>query len=108
MFKYDLGEGAELRILEVRHADGFLAFISANRAYLGEWLMWAARMTTLEDAQNFIKRGVTRFAEDGLPWVGIWQDGRMAGGILFFPVDWRIRATEIGYWLGESAAGRGP
>jgi ribosomal-protein-serine acetyltransferase len=107
MFTYDLGDGAELRILEARHAEEFLAFIAANRAYLGEYLGWALDIQTAEDARNFIQRGLTHFAEDGLPWVGIWQDGEMAGGLLFFPLDRRIRATEIGYWLGAQVAGRG-
>jgi len=107
MFTYDLGDGAELRILEARHAEEFLRFIAANRAYLGEYLGWALTMETVEYARDFIKRGLTRFAEDGLPMVGIWQDGKMAGGMLFFPLDYRVRATEIGYWLGEQATGRG-
>lgn len=107
MFKYDLGDGAELRILELRHANEFLEFVAENRPHLAEWLGWADQITTLEAAQNFINRGITRFAEDGLPWVGIWLHGRMAGGILFFPVDKRIRATDIGYWLGRQATGRG-
>jgi ribosomal-protein-serine acetyltransferase len=107
MFTYDLGDGAELRILEARHAEEFLAFIAANRAYLGQYLGWALDIQTAEDARAFIQRGLTRFAEDGLPWVGIWQDGEMAGGLLFFPLERRARATEIGYWLGERSAGRG-
>ena len=35
MFAYDLGDGAELRILEARHAEE-LTFIAANCAYLDE------------------------------------------------------------------------
>jgi ribosomal-protein-serine acetyltransferase len=107
MFTYDLSDGAELRILEARHAEEFLAFIAANRAYLGQYLGWALDIQTAEDARAFIQRGLTRFAEDGLPWVGVWRDGEMAGGLLFFPLERRTRATEIGYWLGERAAGRG-
>lgn len=107
MFSYDLGEGAELRILEMRHASAFLAFVEENRDYLGEWLGWAYSVNTLEAAQNFIKRGITRFAEDGLPWAGIWLDNHLVGGILFFPIEAPIRATEIGYWLGKNATGRG-
>lgn len=107
MFKHDLGEGAELRILEMRHAAEFLGFVEENREHLAEWLPWARIVTTPETAQAFIKRGVTRYAEDGLPWVGIWQDGQMAGGILFFPLEERIRATDIGFWLGLRFTGRG-
>jgi ribosomal-protein-serine acetyltransferase len=107
MFKYDLGDGADLRFLELRHAPALYDFVVANRAYLGAWLGWANTMNGVEDAQSFIRRGITRYAEDGLPWLGIWQDNRMVGGTLFFPLEARIRATEIGYWLAEGATGRG-
>lgn len=107
MFRHDLGDGAELRILEPRHAAEFLDYLEPNRAYLGQWLGWATTITTLEAAQAFLQRSLTRFAEDALPWVGIWQDNQMAGGILWFPIERPIRATEIGYWLGEAYTGRG-
>ncbi|GHO78020.1 GNAT family N-acetyltransferase [Ktedonobacter sp. SOSP1-85] len=107
MFTYDLGDGASLQILEMRHAPEFLEFVDENRAYLGEWMSWDTTMQTLEDAQNFIKRGLSRFSDDGIPWVGIWLNGRMVGGIHFSPIDPRVHSTEVGYWLGQSATGRG-
>lgn len=107
MFRHELGDGAELRILERRHAADFLTFIEENRAFLGTWLAWANSITTAEQASSFLQRGMTRFAEDGLPWIGIWQHDRMAGGILCFPLDQNIRSTEIGYWLGAQFSGKG-
>jgi ribosomal-protein-serine acetyltransferase len=107
MFKHDLGEGAQLRMLELRHAQTFLDFIAANRAHLGVFLEWGETITTLEQAQGFIKRGIARYAEDALPWVGIWLEGEMVGGLLFFALDRRVNSTEIGYWLGANATGRG-
>jgi ribosomal-protein-serine acetyltransferase len=107
MFRYDLGDGAELCILQLHHAPELLAYVTENREYLGRWLGWAEDMRTLEDARAFIARGLTRLAEDDLPWVGIWQDGRMVGGLLFFPEVRQIKSTEIGYWLSEAATGRG-
>ena len=107
MFKHDLGDGAQLRMLELRHAQTFLDFISVNRAHLGEFLGWGETIKTLEDAERFIKRGITRYAEDALPWIGILLEGNMVGGLLFFPLDRRVNATEIGYWLGTNATGRG-
>jgi ribosomal-protein-serine acetyltransferase len=107
MFSYDLGDGAELRMLERRHAAEFLTMVEENRAFFGEWLGWARRIQTVEEAERFITTGIDRYADDGLPWVGIWQDGRMAGGILFFPLEERIQATKIGYWLAKWANGRG-
>jgi ribosomal-protein-serine acetyltransferase len=107
MFTHDLGDGAELRILEVRHAKEFLAFVERERAFLGKWLTWAITIESLEAAENFLRRSTTRLAEDGLPWVGIWQDGEMVGGVLFFPIDKMINATDVGYWLAQKATGRG-
>ena len=107
LFRHDLGQGAELRILEARHAREFLQFVDENRAFLGQWLRWGDEIKTVEEAEAFLRRGVERYVEDGLPWVGIWLEGKMAGGVLFFPVERRVLATEVGYWLGESATGRG-
>jgi RimJ/RimL family protein N-acetyltransferase len=107
LFKHDLGDDAELRILEARHAEEFLQFVEENRTYLGRWLRWGTEITNLAESEAFLRKGVTTYVEDGLPWVGIWHQGKMVGGVLFFPVESRILATEVGYWLGEGAAGRG-
>jgi ribosomal-protein-serine acetyltransferase len=107
MFRWDLGDGIDMRMLEMRHAEEFLAFVAANRDHLGRWLSWGYTVKTVDDAREFIGRGIARYAEDGLPWVGIWESGQMAGGLLFFPLERLPRATEIGYWLGEGASGHG-
>ncbi|HEX6290959.1 MAG TPA: GNAT family protein [Herpetosiphonaceae bacterium] len=107
IFKHDLGGGVDLRILELRHAPALLTLIEENRTYFGEWLGWADTIATVEEAQSFIKRGMTCLAEDGLPWCGIWLHDRMVGGVLCFPVERRIRATSIGYWLSQQATGQG-
>lgn len=107
MFKHNLGDDAELRILEARHSGEFLQFIDENRSFLGRWLRWGVEIKTLEEAEAFLRRGINIYVEDGLPWVGIWLEGKLVGGVLFFPVEKRIMATEVGYWLGEQATGRG-
>lgn len=107
MFTFNLGDDAYLQMLELRHAPALLACVTANRNYLGQWLGWATTMLTVGDAEAFIRRGITRYAEDALPWVGLWRDGHLVGGLLFFPLEPVSRATEIGYWLGEREAGRG-
>ena len=106
MFKHDLGDGAYLQPLEPRHAEQFFEFLQTNREHLLEWLNWE-HLNTLEEVQKYIGRGMTRYSEDSLPWVGIWQDHQLVGGVLFFPIDKRTRTSEIGYWLGKDAMGRG-
>jgi ribosomal-protein-serine acetyltransferase len=107
LFKHELGDGVELRILETRHSEEFLKFVDENRAFLGRWLRWGVEIKTPEEAEAFLRRGIERYVEDGLPWVGIWLGGEMVGGVLFFPVESRTLSTEVGYWLGEGAVGRG-
>jgi ribosomal-protein-serine acetyltransferase len=107
MFRYSIGAEEELRILEVRHAPQFLQYVRENREFLGRWLGWAKSIDSPEAAETFIKRGVTRFSENALPWVSIWSHGRMAGGILFFPLDSNTKSTDIGYWLASWACGKG-
>ena len=84
MFKHDLGDGAELRILEARHAAEFLQFVDENRAFLGRWLRWGEEITTVAEAETFLRRGVKTYVDDGLPWVGIWLGvpAIVGGGVL--------------------------
>lgn len=107
MFSYDLGDGAELRLFEPRYAADFLAVALENREFFGQWLTWAYRINTIEDARAFLQEDVDQFAEYGLSGIGIWQDKKLVGGIFFFPIERMIQATKIAYWLAESANGRG-
>lgn len=107
MFRYLLGDGAELRILQPHLAPEFFAFVNSNRAHLSAWLLWAQRMQTLDEARAFLQEGMDDFARDELPVIGIWQDNALAGGIAFFPLDRRSKSAELAYWLGQAYAGRG-
>jgi len=107
VFSYPLDDRIRLAILQRRHAPDLLALVERDRAHLGEFLGWAASMSTVEEAAKFLGRGVTRFADDELPWVGIWRDDLLIGGVLFFAIEQLTRATEVGYWLESSAGGQG-
>jgi ribosomal-protein-serine acetyltransferase len=108
MFKYDLGNGAELRLLQPYLASELYEFVEANRAYLSPWLLWVNRLHTVSDAENFLREGLQEFARGAvLPTLGIWQAGHLAGGIAFYPLDEPRRSTELAYWLGKEFSGRG-
>lgn len=80
LLKHDLGNGAELRILERRHAQEFLEFVGENREHLSQWLGWAETLVSLEDAEAFIKRGLECFVSDGQPRVGFGKRGNWLAG----------------------------
>ncbi len=108
MFQHDLGNGAELRFLQPDCALELYAFVETNRAYLSPWLSWVNRLHSITDAEDFLREGMQEFAAGAvLPTLGIWQDGRMAGGIAFFASEEPLRSTELGYWLGAEFAGHG-
>ncbi|HEY0733918.1 MAG TPA: GNAT family protein [Herpetosiphonaceae bacterium] len=107
MFKHDLGDGADLRIFDRAQASAFVTLVQENRDYFGAWLDWAYNINTIEAAEAFIKRGMNRYTEDGLPMTSIWLHNRMVGGVMFFPVEWHARSTMIGYWLSQDATGQG-
>lgn len=103
----DLGDGLRTRALTSEDAVAHLALIERDRPALGQWLGWAQRIATPEDAAAFLVRGEMRAVEDGLPWVGIWSDDVLVGGVLWLPVERPLMATEVGYWLDSAAGGRG-
>ena len=106
MLSYELMPGVALRLIEERDAEEMYALIDANRAYLSRWMPWAAD-ETLEGTRNFIRLTRTQVAEnDGLNTV-ITVDGGIAGTVGMRAVEWRVRSTEIGYWLAEAHQGRG-
>jgi ribosomal-protein-serine acetyltransferase len=103
----DLGAGLRTQPLTRADADDHLALVERDRAALGRWLGWALTTATPADARDFLARAETRGAEDGLPWAGIWLDDRLVGGVLWFPVEKPVMASEVGYWLDSAVTGRG-
>jgi ribosomal-protein-serine acetyltransferase len=107
MLHHDLGNGADLRWLETHHAPELLELISTHRDHFGAFLGWANTMKTVEEAKQFILRGLKRVADENPAMIGIWLKGQMVGGLLFFPVNQFSKSTEIGYWLAPTATGHG-
>ncbi len=101
-----LSEGRWLRLLEESDAQELYAAIDANRDHLARWMPWAAGQTP-EDTLAFIGRTREQLAGNDGFQAAVVEDGRIAGVIGFHGVSWQHRSTGIGYWLAESAQGRG-
>ena len=107
MFRYEIGDDAEIRLLEDRHADELFALVDRNREHLREWLPFLDATTSVEYERGFIRSSLERFARDGSFAAGIWFKGKLAGGIGLHAIDWIDRKTEIGYWISEDCQGNG-
>ncbi len=106
MFRLALSDGRWLRLLEESDARELHAAIEANREHLAPWMPWAAGQT-LASTVAFITRTRRQLRDnDGFQTVVV-EDGQIVGVIGYHGISWRDRSTGLGYWLTESAQGRG-
>ncbi|HEY7356760.1 MAG TPA: GNAT family protein [Ktedonobacterales bacterium] len=116
MFALPLGDDAELRLLEMRHAEEMFDLIDQSRFHLRQWLGWVDNTQSVGDSRNFIRGMLQQFANNNGFQAGIWfrgEDapapaaGTLAGVIGFNYIDWQNSRTEFGYWLGAPFQGHG-
>jgi ribosomal-protein-serine acetyltransferase len=101
-----LSDDCHLRPLEERDAGELYRLVEANRAYLAEWMPWAAEQT-LEGTTAFLRATEQRQAANNGFEAALILDGRIVGAAGFPGVDWVAGGTSIGYWLDEGHQGRG-
>ncbi|WP_432157238.1 GNAT family N-acetyltransferase [Streptomyces sp. bgisy153] len=108
MYAKSLGEdGAELRPLEVWHAEDLLANIDRGREFIGRHVGLPDRITDLETARSYLRSYAEKRAADAGSLHGLWLDGELVGGLLFRVWDTSLGVCEAGCWLEPAAAGRG-
>ena len=104
--RLDIADDLQLRLLEEADAKELYELVESNRAYLAEWLPWAAGQTS-DGTAEFIRRTRRQLeGNDGLQG-GLVLDGRIVGACGLIGIDWESRKTGIGYWLAEEHQGRG-
>lgn len=106
---FELRGDAGLSIRSYHEADAPILFaaVEANRAHLDAWLPWVEQTRSADDAREFIHLAARQWADHLGFQGGIFTGEELAGGIGCRPIDWANRRVEIGYWLAQSAQGRG-
>lgn len=108
MYAISLGDdGAELRPLEVWHAEEVLAGIDRGREFIGRHIGLAGVVHDLDGARSWLKSYADKRAADAGSVHGIWLDGTLVGGVLFRVWDTPSGVCEAGCWLEPAATGRG-
>ena len=104
--RLEVADGCHLRLLEESDAEELYALVDRNRAYLAEWMPWAAGQT-LEGTAAFIQGARRRLAErNGFEMARVLDDA-LIGAAGYPALDWVARGTSLGYWLAEEHQGRG-
>jgi ribosomal-protein-serine acetyltransferase len=106
VFGYELGENTELRLLEEQHAERLADLTERNRERLRTWLPWVDASRTVEDSKNFIRSTLKQFAENNGFQAGIWHEGRLAGVVGYYAIDWEHRSTSLGRVWGVPVPGK--
>ncbi|WP_380172020.1 GNAT family N-acetyltransferase [Kineococcus sp. DHX-1] len=107
MFAVDLGDGAQLRPLEVRHAEEFAAHLDQAREHVRPWVGASFLAEGVEGARATLSRYAASQAEDGGRLVGLWLDGRLVGGVMYVTFSAAAGTCELGCWLEPAGEGRG-
>lgn len=104
--RLQITDGSYLRLLEEGDASELHGVIEANRAYLAQWLPWAAGQT-FEDTLDFIRGTRSQAKENEGFQTAIVTERGIAGVIGYVSLDWANRSTRVGYWLDEGRQGKG-
>ncbi len=106
-FTYKIDDEITLRLIEPRHAEELYVVVDANRDALLPWMRWVNEVTDAEVLRGHIGRWVAQTAETGCMSLGIELDGELVGVVFHIRPDMVNKQVEVGYWLAESARGRG-
>jgi ribosomal-protein-serine acetyltransferase len=106
MLGHVLDERRALRLLDETDAEELYAVIETNRAHLARWMPWAAGQT-LDATREFIRKSLRQLADNQGFQVAMIDDEAIVGALGYHRLDWGNRATSLGYWIAETAQGRG-
>ena len=107
MFELRGDSGVSIRSYHEADAPTLFAAVEANRRHLDAWLPWVEHTRSVADTREFIGLTARQWADNLGFQGGIWTPDGLTGGIGCRPIDWANRKVEIGYWLAQSAQGRG-
>jgi len=106
-FPAQVREDFRLELVRQSQAEEFYRLLARNRAHVGRWMMWVPRITGPDSMRSWIRRCQRQLSNGQGFHLALLLDGAIVGTAGLLRIDWGNRATEIGYWLGEEAQGRG-
>lgn len=107
MFSLPLRDNAQLRPLEIWHAEPFAAHMDRAREHIRPWVGPAFVTDDVDGARATLRSYAERQAADGARLYGIWLDDVLVGGVMFTGFDAAAGWCEIGCWLEPAAEGHG-
>ena len=114
MLLLDLPEalvGERVVVRPWRPGDGAALYEAVQESldHILPWLPWGPTHSSPAESEAMVRRWRARWDLREDLAVGIWEreTGRFVGGSGLHRIDWKVSSFEIGYWVRESATGRG-
>jgi RimJ/RimL family protein N-acetyltransferase len=101
----ELGEGVSMRPLQLDDAEALHRTVEQNSAHIAEWLPFAGQ--PFERTASHVRRSVRAFEAGRGVGMIVRHRGEVIGAVSFVDPSREHSMTQIGYWLAESAQGRG-
>lgn len=105
MFSFRVDDELKIELIQQQHKEELFRLIDTNREHLRKWLLWVDKRQTAEDFDTIIPQWISKFANNDGFDAGIRYKGRLVGMIGLHHIDWKNKATSIGYFLSEEAQG---
>ena len=81
--------------------------VDQNRTRLREWLGWLDKTQELKDTISFINFAIETEQTNGAVTAAVRFQGKLVGLVSFHKIDWSISSANVGYWICQSASGKG-
>lgn len=107
MFSFQVDDELKIELIQQQHKEELFRLIDTNREHLRKWLLWVDKRQTAEDFNTIIPQWISKFANNDGFDAGIRYNERLVGMIGLHHIDWKNKATSIGYFLSEEAQGNG-
>ena len=107
MFTFKVDDNIEIELLQQQHKEELYTLIDKNRDHLRRWLLWVDKRRSAEDFEPIIPIWLTNYANNNGFDAGIRYNGKLVGMVALHYIDWKNKATSIGYFLAEEDQGKG-
>ena len=106
MFTFKVDDNIAIELLQQQHKEELFHLIDKNRVHLRKWLLWVDKRQSSEDFEPIIPKWLINYADNNGFDAGIRYKGKLVGMVALHYIDWKNKATSIGYFLAEEDQGK--
>ncbi|WP_028865637.1 GNAT family N-acetyltransferase [Psychromonas aquimarina] len=107
MFSSTVDNEIKLALVQKSFAPLYVELAEENYSALEQWLAWPPHCKSEQDFVSFIQKSLHDYADGKSMVCAVWFNKKLVGNVSFNTINHNLKKVEIGYWLAESAQGKG-